>query len=75
MERHIRTLVKTLFWRLFSTIVTIAAVYLYTGKFTGSVALGVSVNLFKMVTYYAYERMWNRISFGRIEVPPLEYHI
>ena len=74
MEKHYRTLVKTLLYRVLSTCITIGGVYLFNRDFAASVSIGIGINLVKLAFYYFYERAWNRISFGRI-VPPPEYNI
>ncbi len=73
MEQHKRTLVKTITWRLIALFVTIVVVYIYSGDIKGSLAIGFSANIIKMALYYVHERVWNRISFGRIKRP--EYQI
>ena len=75
MEKHYRTLVKTLLYRVLSTCITIGGIYLYNRNLTISVSIGIGINLAKLVFYYIYERTWNKISFGRIVPPPPEYNI
>lgn len=75
MDKHYRTLVKTVLYRVLSTLITIFGVYIYNRDFTVSVSLGISINLVKLGFYYLYERIWNRISFGRVVAPPPEYNI
>jgi len=75
MERHRRTLVKTVLYRALSTCITVTGVYLYNRDLKASVSVGVSINVAKMVFYYLYERVWNRIPFGREAAPPPEYNI
>lgn len=75
VERHSRTIVKTLTWRVIAMASTIVGIYLYKGELKSSIAVGVAINLFKMGFYYAHERIWNTIHFGREELPPPEYTI
>lgn len=74
MEKHYRTIVKTLLYRVLSTCITIGGIYLFNRDFSASVSIGIGINLAKLAFYYFYERAWNRISFGRIVSPP-EYNI
>ncbi len=75
MEKHSRTIVKTIVWRMIATLVTIIVIYVFKRDVGDSVVIGVSANAIKMVLYYLHERIWNRISFGR-EIPkPPEYNI
>ena len=69
MEHHKRTLIKTITWRVIALLVTIIAVYIYSGDVKGSLAVGVAANGLKMVLYYMHERVWNRIHFGRSKHP------
>ena len=73
MEQHKRTLVKTITWRVIALVVTIVVVYAYSGDIKGSLVIGISANFLKMIFYYAHERIWNRIKFGRVQPP--EYNI
>jgi uncharacterized membrane protein len=75
MEKHYRTLVKTLLYRVLSTCITIGGVYLFSRDLAESVTLGIGINCAKMAFYYFYERAWNRIDFGRMAPPPPEYTI
>jgi adenylylsulfate kinase len=75
VEKHSRTLVKTLCWRVIALLATIAGLYLYKGELKSSIAVGLAINAVKMCLYYAHERLWNRIRFGREVVPPPEYNI
>ena len=69
MEHPIRTLIKTVTWRIIALITTIIVVYLYSGDFHESLVVGIVANAIKMALYYAHERMWNRINFGRKKAP------
>jgi len=75
VERHSRTLVKTLTWRVIAVVATVVGIYLYKGDLKSSIAVGVAINAVKMGLYYVHERIWNRVSFGRVLVPPPEYNI
>jgi len=68
-----RTLVKTLTWRIIAFLTTIVIVYIYSRDVKESLVVGITANLLKMIFYYAHERVWNRLEFGRIKAP--EYQI
>ena len=56
----IKSVVKTLSWRIVGTIDTILIAYLLTGNITMAASIG-SVEVFtKMVLYYFHERLWNK---------------
>ncbi len=73
MDHPKRTLLKTITWRIIAFLTTIIVVYLYSGDVKGSLVIGIIANLLKMGFYYAHERAWNRVQFGRIKEP--EYQI
>ena len=67
MEHPKRSLMKTLTWRIIAFLVTILAVYIYSKDIKESLVIGISANLVKIFLYYAHERIWNRVKFGRIK--------
>jgi len=67
VDQHKRTLIKTVTWRIIALFITIIAVYIYSGDIKGSLTVGIAANALKMALYYAHERIWNRISFGKVE--------
>jgi uncharacterized membrane protein len=73
MDHPKRTLLKTITWRIIALVTTIVIVYLYSGDFKKSCAVGLIANALKMLFYYGHERAWNRIHFGRTK--PQDYQI
>ncbi|NQT90003.1 MAG: DUF2061 domain-containing protein [Candidatus Omnitrophica bacterium] len=73
MEQHKRTLVKTVSWRIIALFTTVVVVYIYSGDVKESLVVGGVANALKMLFYYAHERVWNRLDFGRGKPP--EYQI
>jgi len=65
MESHRRSIVKALSWRIIATLVTFLVAYSLTKEAVLSISIGLGDALLKIGTYYAHERLWNRISFGR----------
>lgn len=71
-DRHSRSIVKAISWRMTGTVDTVVISWLVTGKLTFAITIG-SVELFtKIMLYYLHERMWDRISFGQIKNGPKE---
>ena len=64
-EKHSRSVVKAISWRVTGTIDTIVVSFLVTGKITLALSIGFVELFTKIGLYYAHERIWNRISFGR----------
>ncbi len=65
-----RTIVKAITWRITATLTTIGLVYLFTGQIQTAVEVGVLEMTAKLLFYYFHERLWDRLMFGRVEVPP-----
>ena len=74
-EKHYRSIVKALSWRITGTLDTIVVAYLVTGTIKMALSIG-CVELFtKISLYYVHERVWNRLSFGREKEPIKDYQI
>ena len=63
-EARLRAIVKTLCYRALMVVVTVVVAWAVTGSVTDAINIGVVTNVIKTGTYYAYERLWNRISWG-----------
>lgn len=74
METHRRSIAKALSWRLLATLITTSLVFLLTGKGEFAATVGLADTLIKFAIYFAHERIWNRISYGRQKNEP-EYVI
>jgi len=68
MEKRVRSLAKTISWRIVATSTTILLVFLFTGNLVISASVGSLELLAKIVIYYIHERIWDMSNFGR-EVP------
>ncbi|HVT80692.1 MAG TPA: DUF2061 domain-containing protein [Phycisphaerae bacterium] len=65
-EKHYRSIIKAISWRATGTVDTLIVSYLVTGKVRLAITIG-GVELFtKIMLYYLHERVWNKISIGRI---------
>jgi len=56
-----------------ATIVTGIVTYFLTGRLDFAVTVGVADTFVKFFIYYAHERMWTRIWYGKVR--PLDYEI
>lgn len=65
MEKRIRTLSKTLSWRIVATSTTVALVFLLSNNVVLSASVGSLEALVKTIVYYFHERVWNASNFGR----------
>jgi uncharacterized membrane protein len=61
-----RSLIKTISWRITGSLSTFVISFLITGNFViaGSIAIiQVTANT---ILYYLHERLWNKVSWGKI---------
>ena len=73
MDSHARSIAKALSWRFLATIITFCVAWFITGTLAGALAIGLADTLVKLGIYYAHERAWDRVPFGRRE--PTDYEI
>ena len=64
-EKRSRSLLKAVSWRIGGVIVTIIVSFILTKKFALAVGIGLIDSLIKILAFYAHERIWNKIKFGR----------
>ena len=64
-EKPIRSIVKSISWRAVGTLDTVLISWIITGTLTVAFSIGLVELGTKMVLYFAHERMWNAIKWGR----------
>ena len=64
-ENTIRSIVKSISWRVVGTIDTILISWLITGKVSTALSIGAVELVTKMVLYFFHERLWNTIKWGK----------
>jgi len=64
LQHRRRALVKTLCYRLFMLAITVAVAFLVVGDAGDALNIGLVANVVKTGTYYAYERAWDRVTWG-----------
>ena len=74
-EKPYRSVVKAISWRTVGTIETIIVSYFITGNLVMAASIGTIEVITKMALYYFHERAWNKISFGRVKEPVVDYQI
>ncbi len=75
METHKRSLLKAVTWRFFASLITTVVVYLFTREVALSLGIGFTDAAVKILVYYAHERIWERINFGRRKATREDYVI
>jgi uncharacterized membrane protein len=73
-EKHYRSMVKAVSWRVTGTADTILISFLITGHAKWAISIGFVELFTKIFLYYVHERIWNKLSFGR-EKPKEDYSI
>lgn len=64
-EKPLRSIVKSISWRIIGTLDTVFISWLVTGEIGLALSIG-SVELFtKMILYFLHERLWNAMSWGK----------
>ncbi|RCU46803.1 DUF2061 domain-containing protein [Haloplanus salinus] len=59
-----RAVLKTLGYRLLMVVVTVVVAWVVVGDLGEAASIGFVANLVKTGTYYAYERLWDRVAWG-----------
>lgn len=70
IETKLRSVLKTLTWRVIATVTTIGLVYLFFGKLETAAAVGGIEVVLKVLFYFLHERAWGRSSIGRKKIDP-----
>lgn len=69
-EKHYRSLVKAVSWRVTGSIDTLIITFIVTGKLKWAFTVS-GIELFtKIFLYYVHERVWHRIPFGKYKERP-----
>lgn len=65
-----RSIVKGISWRVFATTTTVIIVYVFFGRLDLAIAAGVIETVAKIVLYWAHERAWVKVRWGRKRIEP-----
>ena len=64
-EKPLRSILKSISWRIVGTIDTIIISYLVTGTLSMAFSIGAVELITKMLLYFFHERVWNSIKWGK----------
>lgn len=64
-EKPLRSIVKTISWRVLGTLDTITITWLITSEIYVAVTVGSIELVTKMILYFFHERIWNTIKWGK----------
>jgi adenylylsulfate kinase len=69
-DTNTRSVAKGFSWRLVATTTTIIIVYLFFGRLDLAIAAGVIETVLKVGLYWAHERAWFKVKWGRKRIEP-----
>lgn len=69
-ETNLRSIGKGVSWRVFATTTTIIIVYMFFGRLDLAIAAGILETVAKIALYWAHERAWVKIKWGRKKIEP-----
>ena len=64
-ESHSRSVAKAISWRIMGTTATAILVYIFTRKWSVSLAVGGVEFLTKVGLFWLHERVWDRVPHGK----------
>lgn len=64
-EKPLRSVVKSLSWRIIGTLDTVFISWIVTGKLDLAFSIGGIELITKMLLYFFHERLWNSIKWGK----------
>lgn len=64
-EKPIRSIVKSISWRMIGTMDTMIISWIVTGQIDTALLIGGVEVITKMVLYFFHERIWNSVKWGK----------
>lgn len=65
IDRPIRSILKTISWRITGSGATFLIAYAMTGNLAVAGIIGITQIISNTILYYIHERIWNNINWGR----------
>ena len=69
-ETNIRSIAKGVSWRIVATTTTIIIVYIFFGRLDLAIAAGLLETVLKVALYWAHERIWMKVRWGKKRIEP-----
>ena len=69
-ETNKRSIVKGISWRVIATGTTVIIIYLFFGRLDLAVAAGLIESVLKVGLYWAHERAWFKVRWGKKRIEP-----
>lgn len=65
-ETRLRTLARSLTWRLSGVLIAVLLTWYLTGDVRTGIEVGVAYNVIRLATQYIHDRWWARVAWGRL---------
>jgi uncharacterized membrane protein len=72
VETRSRSIVKSLTWRAGGLLVTVCVAWVLIGRADVAASIGLFDTGVKLVAFYAHERLWLKVRFGRLQTDQYE---
>jgi len=69
-ETNKRSIVKGISWRIVATTTTVIIIYFFFGRLDLAIAAGLIETVLKVGLYWAHERAWMKIRWGKKKIEP-----
>lgn len=69
-ETNTRSIVKGISWRVVATTTTVIIIYVFFGRLDLAIAAGLLETVLKVALYWAHERAWFKIRWGKKKIEP-----
>jgi uncharacterized membrane protein len=69
MDTKARSWVKSIVWRIIGIVLLGGIAYAITGSWKEMTIITVLFHAIRVVLYYCHERIWERVSWGRLRHP------
>lgn len=66
MDTLYRSIVKSVTWRVMGIIILFLIAYVFTGSLEETASITVVFHGIRVVLYVVHERIWERVSWGRV---------
>lgn len=68
-DKHYRSFLKAVSWRLTGSVDTMIISFLITGKIKWALTISGVEFFTKIVLFYVHERVWEKLPLGRLQKP------
>lgn len=66
-ETQKRSIIKSITFRIAIILADLAVIYILTRRIDATIELTVFTNITSTILYFAHERVWNGINWGRLK--------